>query len=1308
MRDVGFSEAIRPRGTCYRSVRQRYLWSLLTATALSLPVSGFAQTEWTGATSDEWLDPLNWTFSVPTALLTTYINGAGTNPVIDLGITALTRELFLGSAAGTTGGLTIDTWGGLVSGTSEIGAAVGTDYTVTVTGLGASWDSVGQFSGILVGNAGRGELHILNGADVTSNTSYIGWGTTGDGYVMVDGAGSTWTLTQPSAEILYVGSGGNGEMLVSGGGVVESDAGHIGFGASATGTATITGAGSEWNVDSGLTVASLGQGSLSILNGGQVNSAGSVIGSNSGADGTVLISGTNSAWNVTGLFNIAAFGTPGNPTTGVLTLANGGTLSVNSGTGTVQIAITNNYTSGEINIGAAEGDPAVAPGMLNAARLDLNQGGELVFNHAGTAYDFSAEMAGQVTSVIKHLAGTTNYTGNGSSFLGAVDVSGGTFLVNGNLGVLSISADDVEVFGGGTLGGGGTLWGHVSVADGTLAPGNSPGTLTIGGDLTLTAASMLDFELGSPLGLAGVDSDLINVGGSLTLDGTLNVIDAGGFGAGTYRLFNYDTSNSGGVLIDNGLAIGAVPGGFTAADLAVLTGTVGQVDLLVGGGSTNFAFWDGANMTANNAVDGGNGNWTASATNWTDSGGSANGMYDPASFLVFQGNSGSVFVDDSAGAITVANGMQFATSGYTVFGDELTLSGATTIRVGDGTAASASDVAVIGSNLIGSGSLTKTDFGRLVLSDTNSYTGGTTVTNGTLAGDASSLQGDIVNNAELDFRQTTADGSYAGTLTGSGSTRKFGDYALTFSGNSAAYAGSTSILAGTLFVDGTLGGALSISNGATLGGSGTAGAVMANAGGTLAPGNSIGTLNLGSAVFDAGSIYEVELNDGGTVAGTNNDLLAIAGTATINGGTVHVAPENGTDDGTSYASGAQYTILTAGGGVGGSFSTLTDDYAFLDFLLSYDAGNVYLTAQTTTTTGFCLPDMTPNQCATGDGVFSLGAGNLYTAVLNLPDAEAPAALDLLSGEIHASAKAVLIEDSRFPREAALNRLRLALANPSGAGVANPALWGQAFGSLSNWQSDGNAAGLDRTIGGLFVGGDGLVTDTVRLGAFGGYSHSSFNAADRNSTGSADSWHLGAYGGADMGNLALRFGTAYAWHNFRTARSLAFTGFSDGLSTAYSARTAQVFGEAGYRFDLGDVSLEPFANLAHVHLGTDGFSESGGAAALSGTGTGMSTTFTTLGLRAETEVTLGDTTATLRGMAGWRHAFGDSVPLATHAFSGGDTFTIAGVPIAKDALVLDLDATVNLSPTATLGLSYNAQFGAGFSDHGIQAKLAVKF
>ncbi|PRD40341.1 autotransporter outer membrane beta-barrel domain-containing protein, partial [Phyllobacterium phragmitis] len=115
-------------------------------------------------------------------------------------------------------------------------------------------------------------------------------------------------------------------------------------------------------------------------------------------------------------------------------------------------------------------------------------------------------------------------------------------------------------------------------------------------------------------------------------------------------------------------------------------------------------------------------------------------------------------------------------------------------------------------------------------------------------------------------------------------------------------------------------------------------------GGTLAPGNSIGTLNVANITINAGSTYTVELNDGGFVAGTNSDLLNATGTATINGGNVHVTPVNGTDDGSTYTVGGVYTIITAGTAVTGTFDTLTDDYAFLNFALGYDANNVFLTS----------------------------------------------------------------------------------------------------------------------------------------------------------------------------------------------------------------------------------------------------------------------------------------------------------------------------------------------------------------------------
>jgi outer membrane autotransporter protein len=144
------------------------------------------------------------------------------------------------------------------------------------------------------------------------------------------------------------------------------------------------------------------------------------------------------------------------------------------------------------------------------------------------------------------------------------------------------------------------------------------------------------------------------------------------------------------------------------------------------------------------------------------------------------------------------------------------------------------------------------------------------------------------------------------------------------------------------------------------------------------------------------------------------------------------------------------------------------------------------------------------------------------------------------------------------------------------------------------------------------------------------------------------------------------------------------------------------------FDTGALSLEPFANLAYVHLKTGGYTETGGAAALTASAQSTDATFTTIGLRAQTEFNLGETPARLTGMAGWRHAFDDVTPFAAQAFMGGSAVTVAGAPIAPDAFVLDLGASVELTPGATLGVSYGGQFGSGFTDHSVKANLAVRF
>lgn len=107
-----------------------------------------------------------------------------------------------------------------------------------------------------------------------------------------------------------------------------------------------------------------------------------------------------------------------------------------------------------------------------------------------------------------------------------------------------------------------------------------------------------------------------------------------------------------------------------------------------------------------------------------------------------------------------------------------------------------SDNLAMGGNISGGGALTQAGGGVLTLSGTNTYSGGTLVQAGTLAGDARSLQGTITNNAQVVFHQA-GDGTYAGAMLGSGGLLKDGAGTLTLTGTNG-YGGGTTVSAGTL------------------------------------------------------------------------------------------------------------------------------------------------------------------------------------------------------------------------------------------------------------------------------------------------------------------------------------------------------------------------------------------------------------------------------------------------------------------------------------------------------------------------------
>ena len=228
----------------------------------------------------------------------------------------------------------------------------------------------------------------------------------------------------------------------------------------------------------------------------------------------------------------------------------------------------NKYGGATIYLGALFGGSAVGLGGANNSNTNYNSPTTFVIGGINTNSIFNGTVsdgAGVSTSLIFAGPGSLTLTGN-DPFSGGTTVNAGTLFVNNTAGS-GTGLGVVSVNPGATLGGTGTIGGQVSFAAGaTLAPGSSgPGTLTMTNDLGLNNASVLQFQLGA-------NSDRVSVTGDLTLGGTLNISNSGGFGPGTYTLFNY-----GGALSVGTLTLGTTPADYT---YTIDTSVQGQVNLI--------------------------------------------------------------------------------------------------------------------------------------------------------------------------------------------------------------------------------------------------------------------------------------------------------------------------------------------------------------------------------------------------------------------------------------------------------------------------------------------------------------------------------------------------------------------------------------------------------------------------------------------------------------------------------------------------------------------------------------------------------
>lgn len=321
-------------------------------------------------------------------------------------------------------------------------------------------------------------------------------------------------------------------------------------------------------------------------------------------------------------------------------------------------------------------------------------------------------------------------------------------------------------------------------------------------------------------------------------------------------------------------------------------------------------YWDANGVTAG---IGGTGTWSSeSALFSTTEAGTDPTTRAAENPVAFGGTAGDVTI---SGGVTASAGLTFATTGYTLAGDAITLGGvdaaANTISTSPAVAA------VISSVISGSTGLTKGGNGSLTLGGENDYTGGTVVSAGSLVGTTASLSGQITNNAVVVFDQATS-GSYAGNMVGTGSLTKSGPGAITLTGSNG-YSGGSTVSAGSLIgttasvqgaitnnaavtfsqeVSGTYAGNMAGSGSLTKAGAGAvtlSGTSTYSGGTTISAGSLVGTtsslqgaiLNDSAVVFDQATngTYSGSMSGSGSLAKSGAGVVTLSGSNTYSGGT---------------------------------------------------------------------------------------------------------------------------------------------------------------------------------------------------------------------------------------------------------------------------------------------------------------------------------------------------------------------------------------------------------------------------------------
>jgi autotransporter-associated beta strand protein len=538
---------------------------------------------------------------------------------------------------------------------------------------------------------------------------------------------------------------------------------------------------------------------------------------------------------------------------------------------------------------------------------------------------------------------------------------------------------------------------------------------------------------------------------------------------------------------------------------------------------------------------------------------------------------------------------------------------------------------------------------------------------------------------------------------------------ITFAGANT-YSGLTTVEAGaTLSVDGSIVSPVSVSG--MLGGSGTVGTTQINSGGTLSPGNSIGTLTVnGNLAFGAGSTYAVEASPGAV------DRTNVSGTATL-AGTLRASFARGT------YSARTYTLLSATGGRTGTFGTFSTAGLPGGFQtnLSYTSTDVMLNLTAALGGGLALSSNQGNVANALNTSFNSG-NSLSSGLYGLFSMSGPPlanALNSLSGEAQTGAQTAAFTFGNQFLNTVLGStgsgglggsLQQAVqyasldANEAGPEPRRLRGWLAGFGGYGWLDGASGSSSVQTTTQGLAMGAD-WTFDGGTLGVAVASGSSNWFLASGLGSGLGNVLQIGLYGRTGAGPLYAAVAGGWGVHGVSTNRSVGFLG--DFMSANYTVNTWSGRAEAGYRIALGDHRLTPFVAVQGQAANLPGFCETsrtGSGAALCFNANTATSLRSELGIEGDANLgTVLGSKARLQARLAWAHEY-ETTGTATAWFQSlpGSSFSVSGTPLPANVGLVRVLSDFELDQIWSLRLQGDAEFAGNYGSLAGTARIAARW